>query len=61
MAQEVAEIVPDAVARDADGYLRVDYVRLGMNLQTWDEWTGSTRPVRFQPRAVFVPDRSPAR
>jgi Chaperone of endosialidase len=45
MAQEVAEIVPDAVVRDADGYLRVDYVRLGLNLQTWDEWTGSTRPV----------------
>jgi hypothetical protein len=43
MAQEVAEIVPDAVARDADGYLRVDYVRLGLNLQTWDEWMGSTR------------------
>jgi len=61
MAQEVAEIVPDAVARDADGYLRVDYVRLGLNLQTWDEWMGSTRPVHFQPRAVFVPDRSTAR
>ena len=61
MAQEVAEIVPDAVARDADGYLRVDYVRLGLNLQTWDEWMGSTRLVHFQPRAVFVPDRSTAR
>jgi len=47
MAQEVAEIVPDAVARDADGYLRVDYVRLGLNLQTWDEWMGSTRLVHF--------------
>jgi len=39
MAQEVAEIVPDAVMRDVDGYLRVDYVRLGLKLQTWDEWT----------------------
>src|SRR5262249_27897956 len=39
MAQEVAEIVPDAVMRDVDGYLRVDYVRLGLKLQTWEEWT----------------------
>jgi hypothetical protein len=41
MAQEVAEIVPDAVVRGADGYLRVDYVRLGLKLQTWDEWMAS--------------------
>jgi hypothetical protein len=38
IAQEVAGIVPDAVMRDVDGYLRVDYVRLGLKLQTWDEW-----------------------
>jgi Chaperone of endosialidase len=44
MAQEVAEIVPDAVLRGADGYLRVDYVRLGLKLQTWDEWTASRTP-----------------
>ncbi len=44
MAQEVAKIVPDAVLRGADGYLRVNYARLGLKLQTWDEWTleGST-------------------
>jgi hypothetical protein len=41
MAQEVAEIVPNAVVRGADGYLRVDYVRLGLKLQTWDDWTAS--------------------
>src|SRR6266700_2064966 len=41
MAQEVAKIVPDAVVRDADGYLRVDYFQLGLKLQTWDEWTAS--------------------
>jgi hypothetical protein len=39
MAQEVAKIVPDAVALAPDGYLRVDYGRLGMRLLTWEEWT----------------------
>ena len=38
MAQEVAQIVPDAVTKGADGFLRVNYARLGMRLLTWDEW-----------------------
>jgi hypothetical protein len=41
MAQEVAEIVPDAVLLGADGYLRVNYSRLGLRLMTWDEWTAA--------------------
>jgi Chaperone of endosialidase len=41
MAQEVAEVVPEAVLRGADGYLRVDYARLGMRLQTWDQWAAA--------------------
>ena len=41
MAQEVAEIMPEAVVRGADGYLRVDYGQLGLRLKTWDEWTAS--------------------
>jgi Flp pilus assembly pilin Flp len=41
MAQEVARVVPDAVVRGQDGYLRVDYRRLGLRLMTWDEWTAS--------------------
>jgi hypothetical protein len=40
MAQEVAAIVPEAVVRGADGYLRVDYARLGLRLMTWDEFRG---------------------
>lgn len=32
MADEVAEIVPEAVHCGADGYLRVDYARLGIAL-----------------------------
>jgi hypothetical protein len=38
MAQQVREIVPNAVARGRDGYLRVDYDRLGLEFTTWDEW-----------------------
>jgi hypothetical protein len=40
MAQEIAAVVPEAVVRGADGYLRVDYARLGLRLMTWDEWRG---------------------
>ena len=43
MAQEVAQIVPDAVVRGADGFLRVNYARLGMRLLTWDEWATKSR------------------
>jgi Chaperone of endosialidase len=38
MAQEVAEVMPEAVHRGADGYMRVDYARLGLRMQTWDQW-----------------------
>jgi hypothetical protein len=34
MAQEVALIDPDAVVHGVDGYLRVDYARLGSKLVT---------------------------
>jgi hypothetical protein len=38
MAQEVLAVAPDAVVRGNDGYLRVDYARLGLRLTTWDQW-----------------------
>ena len=38
LAQEVAAIIPDAVVRGADGYLLVNYGRLGLHLMTWNEW-----------------------
>jgi hypothetical protein len=41
MAQEVALVQPDAVVRGTDGYLRVDYARLGLRLMTWDEWAAA--------------------
>src|SRR5262245_30970532 len=41
LAQEVRDVAPVAVLRGADGYLRVDYARLGFRLQTWDDWIAS--------------------
>jgi hypothetical protein len=43
MAQEVEQIVPQAVVRGSDGYLRVNYARLGLRFVTWDEWLASQR------------------
>jgi hypothetical protein len=31
-------MMPEAVRRGTDGYLRVDYARLGLRAQTWDQW-----------------------
>jgi hypothetical protein len=41
LAQEVLEIDPLAVSRGADGYLRVNYARLGLRMQLWEEWIAS--------------------
>jgi hypothetical protein len=41
MAQEVEAIMPDAVMRDSGGYLRVFYDRLGLRMQSWEEWVAS--------------------
>jgi hypothetical protein len=38
MAQEVALIHPDAVVHGFDGFLRVDYPRLGLRLMTLPQW-----------------------
>ena len=38
MAQEVAEIIPDAVFRGTDDFLRVDYARLGLQLERWEDF-----------------------
>jgi len=34
-------VMPQAVQRGADGYLRVDYGHLGLRLQTWDQWVAA--------------------
>jgi hypothetical protein len=41
MAQDVENVRPDAVIRGADGYLRVDYDRLGLKFETYDAWLAS--------------------
>ena len=38
MAQDVQSVMPDAVTRGEDGYLRVYYGRLGLKFQTYDQW-----------------------
>ena len=48
MAQEVQMVRPDAVTRGEDGYLLVNYDRLGLRMETWEEWVaeqeGRSRP-----------------
>lgn len=41
MAQEVQTIIPAAVLRGSDGYLRVSYDILDVKFQTYDQWTAS--------------------
>ena len=41
MAQEVQTVMPDAVIRGRDGYLRVFYDKLGLQFQTYDQWIAS--------------------
>jgi hypothetical protein len=41
IAQEVTAVRPDAVLRGPDGYLRVDYRRLGVRFQTWNQWVAA--------------------
>jgi polysaccharide export outer membrane protein len=48
MAQEVAQLVPDAVVHGSDGYLRVNYARLGLQFMTWDEWLAAHKRAQLQ-------------
>jgi hypothetical protein len=41
MAQEVQSLMPTAVTRGGDGYLRVSYDQLGIKFQTYDQWLAS--------------------
>jgi hypothetical protein len=41
MAQEAIKVAPQAVSRDGEGYLRVDYDKLGVPFQTYDRWLES--------------------
>jgi Protein of unknown function (DUF3300) len=41
MAQDVQAIMPEAVVRGRDGYLRVSYDKIGLKLQTYEQWIAS--------------------
>ena len=41
IAQEAMTVMPQAVSRDQEGYLRVDYDKLGVPFQTYDHWLAS--------------------
>jgi len=41
MAQEVQTVMPAAVVRGSDGYLRVFYDKLGLKFHTYDQWVAS--------------------
>jgi hypothetical protein len=41
MAQEVQNLMPEAVVRGRDGYLRVFYEKLGLKFETYDRWVAS--------------------
>ena len=38
IAQEVQSLVPEAVTRGHDGYLRVYYGQLGLKLRSYTDW-----------------------
>jgi hypothetical protein len=41
IAQEAMTVAPQAVARDGQGYLTVDYGRLGVPFESYDKWLTS--------------------
>ena len=41
IAQEVQWVIPQAVVRGRDGYLRVFYDKAGLKFQTYDQWIAS--------------------
>jgi hypothetical protein len=50
MAQEVMQVAPETVTRGRDGYLRVNYEKLGVKFQDYDHWLASGAKIPI-PRA----------
>jgi Protein of unknown function (DUF3300) len=50
IAQEVQSLMPEAVTRGSDGYLRVYYEKLGLKLRTYSDWLagGAKIPARSE-------------
>jgi hypothetical protein len=51
MAQEVQAVMPEAVVRGRDGYLRVYYEKLGLKFETYDHWVASSARI---PSAIGI-------
>jgi hypothetical protein len=51
IAQEVQGVMPEAVTRGSDGYLRVYYEKLGLRLRTYNDWLagGAKIPAEVMP------------
>jgi hypothetical protein len=50
LAQEVMQIRPDAAMVGRDGYLRVDYAKLGVKFETYQEWLKSGGQIKSAAR-----------
>jgi hypothetical protein len=48
IAQEVQAVMPDAVRRGGDGYLRVYYEKLGLKLRSYHDWLASGAQISMQ-------------
>jgi hypothetical protein len=47
MAQEVQRVMPEAVARGRDGYLMVDYDKLGLKFESYGAWIRSGAKIPY--------------
>ena len=60
MAQEVQAVMPEAVVRGSDGYLRVYYDRLGLRMQSCDAWVASGKKIPVTAPVQTTRRRTPA-
>ena len=52
IAQEVQSLVPEAVTRGRDGYLRVYYEQLGLKLRTYSDWLAGGAKIPTPPEVL---------
>ena len=56
IAQEVAQIRPDAAVVGPDGYLRVRYEKLGLKFESYQEWLSSGGQIPLRGRLYRLND-----
>lgn len=59
MAQDVLPILPEAVTTDEQGFMFVDYEKLGTRMMPWAEWQALHGAVRAQGSAPMGPPPPP--